>query len=275
MSGVLAFPAARELLSANRTYYVRTDGSNSNSGRADSAGGAWLTWQYAIDTVVATLDFGGYTVTIAHGEETGAKTFTAATTISKPWTGGGELIISGSAGDLVTPTDLLFSLTNADAFTVACVLPAALRFRGMAFTSVTYGNFIAHYGVGSIYYKTIVFQATAYAHITAGNPGTFVAPDGNYTITGGGVAHISLDGQGAAYLPSTVTVTLTGTPAFSDAFVAANADSVITSQATFSGGATGSRYRAGLLSVINTYGAGANYFPGNAAGSTATGSQYA
>ena len=44
---------------------------------------------------------------------------------------------------------------------------------------------------------------------------------------------------------------------------------------TFSGSATGQRYNASQNSVINTYGGGASYFPGNAAGATATGGQYA
>jgi hypothetical protein len=41
-----------------------------------------------------------------------------------------------------------------------------------------------------------------------------------------------------------------------------------------SGGATGKRYVAELNGVINTFGGGANYFPGNVAGTTATGGQY-
>jgi hypothetical protein len=43
---------------------------------------------------------------------------------------------------------------------------------------------------------------------------------------------------------------------------------------TFTGTVTGRRYNAIGNSVINTFGGGANYFPGNTAGATATGGQY-
>jgi hypothetical protein len=66
-----------------------------------------------------------------------------------------------------------------------------------------------------------------------------------------------------------------GTPAFSVAFAAAMVGASLFAQgATFSGAATGQRYNVQSNAVILTNGAGANYFPGNAAGATATGGQY-
>jgi hypothetical protein len=44
---------------------------------------------------------------------------------------------------------------------------------------------------------------------------------------------------------------------------------------TFTGSATGPRYRADSLGLIQTNGAGATYLPGNSAGSTSAGGQYA
>ena len=73
-----------------------------------------------------------------------------------------------------------------------------------------------------------------------------------------------------------VTVTLTGTPAFTTAYAYATTTAVIIANGcTFTGGATGKYYDARLNAVINTVGGGATYFPGDAAGSTATGAQYA
>ncbi len=64
------------------TYYVRTDGNNSNTGTADSAGGAWLTMQKAVDTAVA-----GDTVTVGSGTYTsGQVQFGQSGTVGSPIT---------------------------------------------------------------------------------------------------------------------------------------------------------------------------------------------
>jgi hypothetical protein len=59
---VLLGTAIRERVSSDRTYYVRKDGSDSNTGLADNSGGAFLTITKAVDTVMG-LDLGGDTAT--------------------------------------------------------------------------------------------------------------------------------------------------------------------------------------------------------------------
>ena len=94
-TGKVSFPAsggARELLTANRTYYVRTDGSDSNNGLANTSGGAFLTIQKAIDTAAA-LDLSIYNVTIQIAD--GTYTITSAI-LGKSAVSAGEIWLVGN-----------------------------------------------------------------------------------------------------------------------------------------------------------------------------------
>jgi hypothetical protein len=96
----------------------------------------------------------------------------------------------------------------------------------------------------------------------------------NYSITGNAPLHWYCANNGHIAV-ATFTITLTGTPAFSTAFAFCfNQGSIQCNAMTFSGSATGKRYDISMNSTVYA-GAATTYLPGNAAGSTATGGQYA
>jgi DNA-binding CsgD family transcriptional regulator len=85
----VARSGGREVLTANRTYYVRTDGSNSNDGLSNTSGGAFLTIQKAID-IVAALDLSIYNVTI----QVGSGTYTSGAAVNGAWIGAGIVALA-------------------------------------------------------------------------------------------------------------------------------------------------------------------------------------
>ncbi len=98
----------------------------------------------------------------------------------------------------------------------------------------------------------------------------------NYSVTGapaGGV-HAEAAVKGQISMQS-IALTITGSINFGIFAFATTLGAIYSALFTFSGGTpTGTRYTANGNAVINTNGGGASYFPGNAAGSTATGGQY-
>jgi hypothetical protein len=257
----------REVLTAARTYYVRTDGSDSNTGLADTAGGAFLTIQKAVDTVAA-LDISIYDVTI----QVRSGTFTGAIAIDGPWIGSGDVAL---VGDTTTPGNVIISVAG-NCITVEAY--AHVSVRGFKLTSSAGDQ-------GLIYCKDnatvnidgkMEFGAANTFHLycfTGGN----INITADYTINGNAVGGFAADRGASINFSGTITATMSGTPAFSGAaHMRVAGTSVIEGLAgvTFSGAATGTRYDAQTNGVINTAGGGANYIPGNAAGSTATGGQY-
>lgn len=254
----------REKLTAARTYYVRSDGSNSNTGRVDSAGGAFLTWQFAYDYVCSNLDFGGQAVTIQHGSEAGTTTFTTGILMTQSWIGGGTLYIVGN-GSTTVITDTI-SIWNLSSNILGAFILQSIKLAG-SLAGVT------NTAVGIIQIGTNVeFGASTY-HMLVQAYSAIIKIVGNYTISGSASAHYVV--SGGQIIASNLTATLTGTPAFSLSFADARSGLITSTGMTFTGAATGPRYFADLNGVIDVGGSGANYFPGNSAGSTATGGQYA
>jgi len=260
----------REKLTANRTYYVRTDGNDSNTGLVNDASGAFLTIQKAIDTAAA-LDCSIYNITI----QLGAGTYVVTSAIVlKSIIGSGSVTI---IGDETTPTNVVIDGQGAFPIIYCNAVPYTVYYlkgfkiysstanatRAIQSTSNSFVNFQnINFGTGITQY-----------HLSAEYGGVIYAT-GNYTISGGTYAHVSCN-NGTISIAG-VTVTITGTPAFSGAYAfAQNCGVAILHACTFSGSATGTRYNISMNGVCYVAGAGATYLPGDVAGTTATGGQYA
>lgn len=255
----------REVLSAARTYYVRTDGSDSNTGLVNTSGGAFLTSQKAYNVIAGNLDLGGQSVTIQIGDGTYATGINA----SQPWTGGGTVSI---LGNLTTPANVVFN--SGDLLAVNCNLPGILTLRGVKGSGQ---RVINHNGNGQVQYSTIDCGACSGPHILTQAPGAYIQATGSYTISGSAAAHWRTFFPSVIQAINTLTITLTGTPAFSSAFADAGDQGQIyvgSAQVTMSGAATGTRYQGVKLALIDTNGGGVNYFPGSVAGTVNNGAVY-
>lgn len=253
---------SRPSLSADRTYYVRPDGSDSNDGLANTAAGAFLTIQRAVD-VAAGLDLGIYNVTInvAPGTYTGQ-------VVLKAQVGAGTINIRG---DTSTPGNVIISTaTNAFVATNGGVYDI----RGFRVTT-TSGTCFNIQGRAKVAVGNIEFASCPSYHLFAAGAGTLLQVVANCSITSGSNTFCRADNAAQIQFFSGLTHTLTGTPNFTGLFAYANRTStIIIFGQTWSGAATGVRYSAISNGVIETNGGGANYLPGNSAGSTATGGQY-
>lgn len=141
---------------------------------------------------------------------------------------------------------------------------------GVRMSGTSYGLLVS--GPGLICVASCDFATTGGAQIYADN-GAFVSTLGNYTISAGAQRHVWALGGGYVQI-SGRTITLTGTPSFSSAFVVAQFGYILAPSNTFSGAAAGPRYLATENGVISTGGGGANYLPGNAAGAASEGGIY-
>lgn len=254
---VPANPTTREVLTANRTYYVRTDGNDSNDGLSDSAGGAFLTIQKAID-VVSTLDISIYDVTISL---TG--TYTEDVTL-KSFIGSSVVTISG--GTLTTPS-------------VCCITGLAqtgkYRILNTVFNPGAGKNAIS-VEAGILIVEGVTFGASNVDIFSRNGARTLLK---SYSITGGGYCHYYAVTNGVIERENTAatrTVTLTGTPAFT-IFAVASRGGIIdlnnyANSFVFSGSATGSRYDVNSTGIIWASSAGTSYFPGSTQGTVETAS---
>lgn len=253
----------REVLTANRTYYVNpTTGSDSNDGL--TSGTPFLTIQRAID-VIAMLDINSYTVTVqlADGTYTSGAALKNVVGFAQP----GNLVIQGNSG---TPSNAIVSVTNANCF-VSSNLSVIWDIKDMKLQTTTSGSCLVADG-GILRYGNIEFGSTpttgANSHISVGGYGEIVCI-GNYTISGSTARHWrAIPGR---ITVQNKTITLVGTPNFATQFAYASRISMIQCDGnSYVGSGTGTRYYVDLNSVIFSNG---GTLPGSG-GSTGSGGLY-
>ena len=262
-TGRVRFPqgGVREQLAGDRTLFVRADGSDANTGGQNTPGGAFRTIQRAYDVVASRLDLAGFTVTLTVGPGT-----FAGLSVESAWTGGGRVAVEGAG----TGATILAGTGHLVGWSVP--LPGEIALRNCTLTTAGSGDCIHGGSAGRLVFDQVEFAGCAGRHVAAVAPGACVRANGAYSISGGAVHHWSAQAGGAIEVEDR-TVALSGTPAFTAFAQAAVGGSIAAGGNTFGGAASGSRYSVSTNGVLRTGGAGPDYLPGSAAGTSATGGQ--
>jgi hypothetical protein len=250
--------ASRATLSADTIFYVSPAGSNTNNGL--TALTPFQTIQFAIDTLTRFYDLNNFQVTIQLADGT----YPAGATISNLVGQGSKYLIIN--GNISTPANVVVQGTiNSGNTTGVTIQYFRFSTTGSIGQALAASGGVLNSGQGMDFGPSLGGQGS---HIYA-NGGT-IQVGFNYTISGGANAHFQIFNSGKILLtPTPITVTLTGTPAFTGAFCTVNqlgnfngAGGLVTV-----GSATGPRYSLDNFSFIFTgSGGSATFFPGNVAG---------
>lgn len=237
-------PCVRDKLTAGRTYYVRTDGNDSNTGLVNTAAGAFLTVQKAIN-VAGTLDSNKFDVTIQLAQGQGAVTFAlGAGLVAKSMIGGGSIVI---IGDETTPANVVLDCGSANATgLLADATKTVYQARGVKLTASGAGTSFGLYAFhgGYIQFQNIVIGAGWLQQLRAVDTGLLTAT-GNFSIAGsasGGGASLAIAAVAGVIRIQSVTITISSGLTF-DYFVGSNTSgAVLLANITWAGSSfTGAR----------------------------------
>tara|TARA_R110000868_G_scaffold142759_1_gene360199 strand:- start:654 stop:2306 length:1653 start_codon:yes stop_codon:yes gene_type:complete len=267
--GVSYGVGVREILTAARSYYVRTDGSNSNTGLADTAGGAFLTIQKAIDVVHETLDLNGKTVTI----NVGAGTYTAGITVTGPFVGGGGAVgsMAGSGRGTVILSGQPTSIISVTGTAILVEYGATLQVANFDLRATVIAMQASH--GGRILFSGTIFgaQNAGGIHMYATRGGDIEVAAGAYYIAGaGGDNHVHCSHQGQVRFNGS-TVTLNANVTFNSGvyYCLAGSDITFTNSANVTYGAftcTGQKFKVTENAIIQWIGGSWDSPLGNSSG---------
>jgi hypothetical protein len=253
-----AGPLARTALSGNTTYYVSNAGSDSTG--TGTTGNPWATFQHAYNQLQG-IDCAGFSVTI---QFQGSGPYTSNTTCNiAPVPANTPVIFDGASQTVST--------TSADCFTVIGD-GLNVKLQNVKLQTTTSGNGVTCGDGGRVTIGAGVnFGAVAQQHISGNSSAVYNCPNA-YTISGSAVNHWAVD-LNSIITANGITVTLTGTPAFTTFASTEEVSSIQAIGNTYSGAATGVQYISQLNGTINTNGAPTNWPTGLTSGSVLTGGQ--
>ena len=250
----------REMLAGPRSFCVDAILGNDAGSGLGQASDAFASLPRALAAALS-LDSGGHDITI----EIASGTYGLAETlrIGTGLTGGGKLILQGNSAD---PDAATIEATDS----VIEVSSGYLLLRGVRLqNSSTVKAVVTVATQGEVILDQVAFgPAGGHLNVAGGR----VALAGGYAIKGSAAYHLRVS-EGGLYDGSAQPVVLQDTPSFSDTYITCSEGGVarVTGQG-FTGNAAGKRFDLSTNGIII---AGGNTLPGDTAGTTQTGGQYA
>ena len=273
-SALITTLGLRSLVTATYNLYVNgSTGNDSNAGT--SSGTAFATISRAIR---AAYDLDLRTSTVQINVADGSYTETLYFYGPPVWSSGPTAQLTAPikiVGNTTTPANV--TVTNDSAGGPIRLRSGAIaQFEGLRFVSFTTSctaldvqNAGSHAIIGNCQFA----QFASGNHLFASDGGT-ISVISSYSISAGAATHYHATEHSYIRVYNSPTVTLTGTPAFSNFFAGVSNSTLYARGITFSGSATGQRYFVHKNGLIDTNSAGINYFPGNSAGAAQTGGVY-
>lgn len=267
-------PAGRWRLAATTTFFVRPDGSDTNDGLANSAGGAFLTPNAAFASVSTNVDINSQTMNVQHTCSSPPCTITAnaqlLNLVNTKFTGG----IPTYAGDCTTPSNVVLAPTSPGSLGVIHIslgdyvyvcgfklsggstnAPIGMYVSGGQEINITGPMIFDNLGTG--------LEVNSHAHLYVDGPLTF-----SHSMSVG----ISVLRQAYLEPGQGETITLSGTPAWGFAFIQASLGSVFNIAGfTYAGSSTGLSASVTYNAVLDSSGAACAGLPGNGTVSTSNG----
>lgn len=240
------------LITADTTFYVRSDGNDNNDGLSNFAAGAFLTLGAALDTLYKTV-INDCTITINIVTSNG---FNLNVPELKPLAGSGKVVIQ-SFGPKATVTNSLI-IRDSNSWTVKDFILKSTAGSGLQLI-----NSHAVLEDVNIDLNVIGIECIK-SYLSLKGTITWVGTN-NYPIVAKKLSLIEIDPSAVINFGSSFIVTTT---------ITASQSAIHCAGSTVQGSVTGKRYSAVLGGVIDTQSSDLNFFPGSTVGTTDATSVY-